>query len=224
MSQLQAIQNPVSNLVFVEGNELVTDSLTVAKIFDKRHADVLKSIESLNCTQDFSERNFSSAEYKDTQQKSRPKYLLKRDGLMFLVMGYTGEKAAHMKESYINEFNRMEQHIKQSMHPLQMINIMTTEMMSQGDRLGKLEHAVQERMTVDYSQQSALRNAVNLRICKLWDAGTYNVAVHDTKSKLFAAIWKDVKNSFAVNSYRNIRQREFDEAISYIKAWRPRLV
>ncbi|MCU5095013.1 Rha family transcriptional regulator [Bacillus wiedmannii] len=224
MSQLQAIQHPVSHLVFLEGNELVTDSLTVAAVFNKRHADVLKSIESLNCTEDFRERNFSLAEYKDVQQKLRPKYLLKRDGLMFLVMGYTGEKAAHMKESYIYEFNRMEQQIKQNMHPLQMINIMTTEMMSQGDRLEKLEHAVQERMTVDYSQQSAIRNAVNRRVCKLWDEGTYNAEVHDTKNKLFAAIWRDVKNSFAVNSYCNIRQKDFDESISYIKSWRPRLV
>ncbi|HHB3507874.1 TPA: Rha family transcriptional regulator [Bacillus cereus] len=224
MSQLQAIQEPISHLVFVEGNDLVTDSLTVATVFYKRHADVLKSIESLNCTKDFSERNFSLAEYKDAQQKVRPKYLLKRDGLMFLVMGYTGEKAARMKESYIYEFNRMEQQVKQSMHPLQMINIMTTEMMNQGDRLGKLEHAVQERMTVDYSQQLAIRNAVNRRVCKLWDEGTYNVEVHDSKPKLFATIWRDVKNSFAVNSYRNIRQREFDEAISYIQSWRPKLV
>ncbi len=208
----------------MEGNELVTDSLTVAEVFNKRHADVLKSIESLNCTKDFSERNFSLAEYKDAQQKVRPKYLLKRDGLMFLVMGYTGEKAARMKENYIYEFNRMEQQIKQSMHPLQMINIMTTEMMNQGDRLGKLEHAVQERMTVDYSQQLAIRNAVNRRVCKLWDEGTYNVEVHDSKPKLFATIWRDVKNSFAVNSYRNIRQREFDDAISYIQSWRPKLV
>jgi len=224
MSRLQAIQHPVSHLVFIEGNDLVTDSLTVADVFNKRHADVLKSIESLNCSTEFSERNFSLAEYKDAQQKVRPKYLLKRDGLMFLVMGYTGERAAQMKESYIYEFNRMEQQIKQKMHPLQMINIMTTEMMSHGDRLGKLEQTVQERMTVDYSQQLAIRNAVNRRVCKLWDEGTFNPEVHDSKSKLFSAAWKDVKNSFAVNSYRNIRQKDFDEAISYIKAWRPRLV
>ncbi|GAB6742162.1 Rha family transcriptional regulator [Bacillus cereus] len=224
MSRLQAIQHPVSHLVFLEGDDLVTDSLTVADVFNKRHADVLKSIESLNCSKEFSERNFSSAEYKDAQQKIRPKYLLKRDGLMFLVMGYTGERAAYMKESYIYEFNRMEQQVKQNMHPLQMINIMTTEMMSHGDRLGKLEQTVQERMTVDYSQQLAIRNAVNRRVCKLWDEGTYNPEVHDSKNKLFSAAWRDVKNSFAVNSYRNIRQREFDEAISYIKAWRPRLV
>lgn len=224
MSRLQAIQHPVSHLVFLEGNELVTDSLTVAEVFNKRHADVLKSIESLNCSKEFSQRNFSLAEYKDAQQKIRPKFLLNRDGLMFLVMGYTGERAAQMKESYIYEFNRMEQQIKQNMNPLQMINIMTTEMMNHGDRLGELEKTVQERMTVDYSQQLAIRNAVNRRVYKLWEDGIVNRNIHDTKRKVFSSLWRDIYASFAVNSYHNVRQKDFDEVIDYIKSWRPRLV
>lgn len=224
MNQLQVVQHPVSELVFTKDNEVVTDSTIVAEVFNKRHADVLKSIETLSCTKEFSERNFSLAEYRDVQGKPRPKYLLKRDGLMFLVMGYTGEKAAQMKESFINEFNRMEQYIKQQMSPLQMINIMTSEMMNHGDRLGKLEQTVNERMTVDYSQQLSIKNAVARRVYKLWEDGTINQAVHDNKKKLFSAIWKDVKAAFAVNSYCNIRQKDFEEALSYINAWRPRLV
>ncbi|MGQ8826937.1 Rha family transcriptional regulator [Bacillus sp. NA_146.1] len=224
MNQLQVVQHPVSKLVFMEGNEIVTDSLTVSEVFGKEHAKVIRSIEELQCSKEFTEANFGVSEYKDRSGKRNKKYLLKRDGLMFLVMGYTGEKAAQMKESYINEFNRMEQHIKQQMHPLQMINIMTTEMMNHGDRLGKLEHTVQERMTVDYSQQLSIKNAVARRVYKLWEDGTINQAVHDNKKKLFSAIWKDVKAAFAVNSYCNIRQKDFDEAVSYINAWRPRLV
>ncbi|MEK4711111.1 Rha family transcriptional regulator [Bacillus sp. FSL R10-2780] len=224
MNQLQVVQHPISHLVFMEGNEIVTDSLTVSEVFGKEHAKVIRSIEELQCSEEFTEANFGVSEYKDRSGKRNKKYLLKRDGLMFLVMGYTGEKAAQMKESYINEFNRMEQHIKQQMHPLQMINIMTTEMMNHGDRLGKLEHTVQERMTVDYSQQLSIKNAVARRVYKLWEDGKINQAVHDNKKKLFSAIWKDVKAAFAVNSYCNIRQKDFDEALSYINAWRPRLV
>ncbi|QWI52539.1 Rha family transcriptional regulator [Bacillus mycoides] len=224
MNQLQVVQHPVSHLVFMEGNEIVTDSLTVSEVFGKEHAKVIRSIEELQCSKEFTEANFGASEYKDRSGKRNKKYLLKRDGLMFLVMGYTGEKAAQMKESYINEFNRMEQHIKQQMHPLQMINIMTTEMMNHGDRLGKLEHTVQERMTVDYSQQLSIKNSVARRVYKLWEDGTVNQAVHNNKKKLFSAIWKDVKAAFAVNSYCNIRQKDFDEALSYINAWRPRLV
>ncbi len=35
-----------------------------------------------------------------------------RDGFVFLVMGYTGEKASRFKEEYINAFNDMEAELK----------------------------------------------------------------------------------------------------------------
>lgn len=34
-----------------------------------------------------------------------------KDGFIFLVMGYTGEKAAQLKEAYINAFNWMYQQL-----------------------------------------------------------------------------------------------------------------
>ncbi|WP_129692475.1 ORF6C domain-containing protein [Gottfriedia acidiceleris] len=35
---------------------------------------------------------------------------------------------------------------------------------------------------------------------------------------------RDLKNAFAVNSFRDIRKHEYEEAINYINAWRPSLV
>ncbi|MHA4046427.1 ORF6C domain-containing protein, partial [Bacillus cereus] len=91
-------------------------------------------------------------------------------------------------------------------------------------RVEKLETFFDERLTVDYGQQLTIKNAVGRRVYKLWNDGTVNTTVHDNKKKLFSAIWKDVKAAFAVNSYCNIRQKDFEEALSYINAWRPRLV
>lgn len=97
----------MNQLVFVENNRLVTDSLTVSETFGKRHADVLRSIENLECSKEFNERNFALVDYKDVKGEKRPKFLLTQDGFSFLVMGYTGKEAARFKEMYINEFNRM---------------------------------------------------------------------------------------------------------------------
>ncbi|MFE7378509.1 Rha family transcriptional regulator [Bacillus cereus] len=226
MNQIQVLENPMSKLVFVEGNEVLTDSLTVAEAFGKEHSKVIRSIEDTQCSQEFTKANFGLSDYKDSSGKRNKKYLIKRDGLMFLIMGYTGEKAARMKESYINEFNRMEHYIKQQnpMSPLKMIHVMSDEMMKQEQRIENLEYTVQERMTVDYGQQLSIKNAVAKRVYKLWDDGTINRDIHDNKQKVFSAAWRDVKSSFAVNSYCNILQKDFKEAISYINAWRPRLV
>lgn len=98
-------------LVYLNGNKLVTDSLTVAETFGKRHDDVLKSIRNLDCSEEFSRRNFAETPYKHPQNgQTYSKYLITQDGFSFLVMGYTGKEAARFKEMYINEFNRMKHH------------------------------------------------------------------------------------------------------------------
>ncbi|EBA6490188.1 Rha family transcriptional regulator, partial [Salmonella enterica] len=47
-------------------------------------------------------------EYIDAKGEKRPMYEMTKDGFVFLVMGFTGKKAAAFKEAYIAEFNRME--------------------------------------------------------------------------------------------------------------------
>ena len=41
-----------------------------------------------------------------------------RDGFMFVVMGFTGKKAGHIKESFIEAFNMMEERLR---NPLMML-------------------------------------------------------------------------------------------------------
>lgn len=86
----------------------MTTSLEIAKFFDKRHDDVLKAIRNLQVSELFSHRNFAGTSYPDQQGKERPMYRLTKDGFIFLVMGFTGEKAAQIKEAYIAAFNQME--------------------------------------------------------------------------------------------------------------------
>ncbi len=86
----------------------VVTSLDIAETFGKRHADVLRDIEHLQCSEEFTQRNFALTAYKDASGKSNKEYLITRDGFTILVMGYTGEKAMKFKEAYIKQFNAME--------------------------------------------------------------------------------------------------------------------
>lgn len=94
--------------LFISNGQVVTSSLAVADYFTKRHADVIRKIESLECSVEFRQRNFASAEYTDEQGKRRPAYHVTRDGFAFLAMGFTGKRAAQFKEAYITAFNQME--------------------------------------------------------------------------------------------------------------------
>jgi len=96
-----------ARMVAADNGEPITTSLKVAEYFNKRHADVLRAIQCIDCSHDFSQRNFALAEYRDRQGKPRSMYSMTKDGFIFLVMGFTGKKAAYIKEAYINAFNWM---------------------------------------------------------------------------------------------------------------------
>ena len=91
----------------------MTTSLDVAQYFDKLHKNVLQSIKEVDCSEEFSRLNFQPTSYLDQQGKERPLYHLTKDGFIFLVMGFTGEKAAQIKEAYIAAFNQMEAKLTQ---------------------------------------------------------------------------------------------------------------
>lgn len=97
----------IDDAVFIQDQQVKTNSLKVADFFGKQHKNVLQKLESLDCSSNFSELNFKLAEYLDEQGKPRPMYEMTKDGFIFLVMGFTGSAAAHIKEAYINTFNHM---------------------------------------------------------------------------------------------------------------------
>lgn len=88
------------------------NSLRVADVFGKRHDNVLADIRHLDCSENFSLLNYQESTYKDGRGKHQPCVDMTRDGLMFLVMGYHGRKAAAIKEAYIHRFNQMERFIR----------------------------------------------------------------------------------------------------------------
>lgn len=100
------------DLIEVKNGQAVTSSLVVAEYFGKAHKDVLRAINSLDCSDLFRKRNFAPSEYTKINGnivRSYPMYYLTRDGFTFLAMGFTGKVAAQFKEAYINAFNEMEE-------------------------------------------------------------------------------------------------------------------
>ena len=103
----------MKDLVFRGQNDQVkTNSVLVAKVFNKEHGKVMRDIANLKCSNDFRAANFGLSSYVNEQNKEFPMYEMTKDGFTFLVMGYTGQKAAEFKEAYINAFNTMETELK----------------------------------------------------------------------------------------------------------------
>lgn len=232
MNQLQVVQRPVSEFVFAEGNKVVTDSLTVSKMFDKNHDDVLKDIrkQAEYAGVEFSLGNFSESTYMNTRGRIYPKYNLTEEAFTLVVFSYNTKEAVQTKIKFIQEFKRMKEHIQKQndqqkqMSPLQMINTISSEMMKQDERLETIENKLNEKMTIDSYQQTTLLNAKLRRVEKLWGEEPKIRQAFEDKRILHSRAWKDYKLAFVVPSYRDTKEKDFEEALTYLKAWRPGLI
>lgn len=91
--------------------KIIVTSLDIAETFGKEHYHVMEDIREIQAkisTPEFSGL-FYEDEYKASNGKKNPMYLMTRDGFTLLVMGYTGEKAMKFKLAYIKQFNAMEE-------------------------------------------------------------------------------------------------------------------
>ncbi|WP_324030378.1 Rha family transcriptional regulator [Aeromonas caviae] len=106
-----------SDIISLHHGQPMTTSLKVAELFGKRHDDVLKKVRNIECSSEFNARNFAAVEYIDGKGEKRPAYEMTKDGFIFVVMGFTGKKAAAIKEAYINAFNWMADQLRQAAIP-----------------------------------------------------------------------------------------------------------
>lgn len=128
--QLSAIAPKVA----INNGKAVTTSQDVADYFGKLHKDVLKKINSLDCSPKFTSANFRADVQKvdigNGATRDSKFYEMTKDGFVFLVMGFTGKKAAAFKEAYIAEFNRMEAELHKPVdylsHPANPVRILWT--------------------------------------------------------------------------------------------------
>ncbi len=144
--------NQLTKLVIEKSNKPITTSKKVAEVFGKTHYNVMRDIENLDCSENFTALNFEGSKYKDDSGKINRMYLMTKDGFTFLVMGYRGKKAARFKEDYINAFNQMEEILREKQTP----HWQKTRLESKANR--RLETDEIKRL-VDYAKSQGSKNA-----------------------------------------------------------------
>lgn len=107
MSEIPQVQE----LVMFDGEQAVTDSRVLATTFNKRHGDVLRAYDNMQCSDEFRRRNFASSDYINEQGKTQRSVTMTKNGFTWLAMGFTGPKAATFKEDYIAAFDAMAERI-----------------------------------------------------------------------------------------------------------------
>lgn len=156
----------MNEIVFRDANDqAVTSSLLVAEKFGKEHKHVLDSIRKLieGCAEISADPMFKETTYVNEQNgQVYPMFLMNRDGFSLLVMGFNGKKAMQFKLDYINEFNKMEKMIRDSIKPksqLEILQMSINQLVEQEHRLSSVERDVAEtKKEIEEMKQERIEN------------------------------------------------------------------
>jgi Rha family phage regulatory protein len=216
----------MNELVFIENGKAVTDSLTVAEVFGKRHDRVLQDIRDLGCSEDFRVHNFVESSYMNSQNKEMPMYHMNQKGFTLLAMGYTGKEAMKFKEAYINQFERMENELKkprvlsereQLVAAMKLSIESAEEIAVVKEEVKEVRGMVENQITLDHGEQRRIQKAINGKVYEL-------ETDKEIRKKLFSELHREIKDRFAVSSYKDIKRKDMQAAIRYIEGWVPRRV
>ncbi len=206
-----------SNIVFRgDNNQALTSSLLVAREFGKEHSKVMRDISNLACSQEFRAANFGASSYKSEQGKEFPMCTMTKDGFSFLVMGYTGKKAAMFKEAYIKAFNEMESQIRLSVKPKSKLEILQesiNQLVEQERRLSSVEQRLNnfEKERVENTKllleaetsnnevpEISMRNKIRKLVNQL--ATSKNISQQDVWHKIYDNLY--YAYNISINSYK----------------------
>lgn len=190
------------NLVYQKGGQVVTDSVTLAEAFGKRHDKVLRDIRQARCSDAFRQHNFIPHEYENKQGRKMPAYILTYEGLAFIGMSYNGEQADQLKELFLNQFKVTKRSLERQ------VNI------EDGVSDQVMIEDFKDRITLNHDDQKAVSKAVRDRLYELYPSLSTNA-----RAKYFSMLYGDLRASFEVNSYRDIKEHELDDCMDFIRKW-----
>ena len=104
--------------IFEKSENAWTTSRDLARVFEKRHDNVIRDIERVlsDTDADWAALNFEESYYKNQQNKKQPQYRMTRKGFSLVAMGFTGKKAMDFKVAYIEAFENMAELIFSRIH------------------------------------------------------------------------------------------------------------
>lgn len=200
------------------------DSREVAEMVGKEHNKLLRDIRSYIGQLGEAEIGhtdfFTESTYKTEQNKTMPCYLVTKKGCEFIAHKLTGIKGTEFTAKYINRFHEMEDKIQ---YQFQNISTEMKAILMHDEKIMKMDERVtdlENNTTIDYGQQQVLGDVVNRVVIEAL-GGKGSPAYREIGKKVFAECNRDLKHYFNVNARNNVPKKRFDEAVNYVKNWKP---
>ncbi len=207
--------------------EKTLTSLEVAEMVGRQHSEVLKDIRRIERQLPEVEIHlgdyFIESMYRDSNNQQRPQFLLTKKGCELYGTRMTGEKGTQFAVAYIERFNEMENHIKEDSQEVPSLEVALQAALEHERDIKSIKSDVnylKGNMRIDSLQQKDLQKAAKQSIVHALGGKDSN-AYQEMSKKVFPAFWNEFKEYFKVPRYPDLPKIKYDEAIRFIKLWRP---
>ncbi|MCM3223359.1 ORF6N domain-containing protein [Bacillus cereus] len=154
--------------------------------------------------------------------KSNNIYILSERGYAKLLKILEDDTAWELYDQFVDGyFNMREQQIPND--PFGQIELIAAGASNLNKRVTNLEQVVEEQLTLDYKQQRVLKNEINAKVAFIWNNWIDFVDCMKRgmkKREIYSKLYRRLYDRYSCNSYRDIRKKDFDNAIEYVKGWR----
>lgn len=185
-----------------QNGQLLVDSREVAEMIEKRHSDLLRSIEGyiqiLENAKMRSQDFFISSNYKtEGNNKTYDCFLLTRKGCDMVANKMTGEKGVLFTAAYVTRFEEMENQLKPKTQ-LEILQASINQLVDQEKRLANVE----ARLIETEKKQEQITEIVSINNIE-WRKKVNNILQKIAKSLGGFDAYKDIRNE----SYKMLEQR-----------------
>ena len=161
---------------------------------------------------------FTNAQYGNAKNI----YLLSERGYNKLIKIMDTDLAWEIYEKLVDDYFTLRDTVKEQLDiskyspEMQAILMHDEKLTKVENRVNKLENS----MTLDYGQQNIIQNMVNKKGTQVL-GGKTTMAYKLLGQKTFREIYKSLKNSFQVPSYKDIPVMQFEKAKEMVLKWTP---
>lgn len=184
-----------------------------------KHNDLLKVIRD-EFEEEINEGNISSVKYKDGKGELRPMFELTINQAKQVLV----RESKLVRKAVIKRLDELE--TLPQLSEMEMISKIAANYVKQDKRIEVLEFKVKNKITLDSGQQAKIKSAVNRKVMERFELGKNYGGLGFTKyqltsfkRKLYRNLYKNLYQKFGVPSYRDIKEEEYDLALSFINTW-----
>lgn len=203
----------INGLVENHHGEMVTTSLKVAEAFDKKHKNVIQSIENLVAENSAAKIFFVESSYKNRGKRYKM-YYVNRDGFSLLGMGFTGARATEFKLAFLKQFNAMEKHLKEQSESLWLMKMTKsyTEFLEFAAETRKEISEIKNDKQINRAQRLNLKTQVKIHIHRKYHQLNGSIS----KPKLYSRFWSSFKQYFEIDVIEELPSNKYEQAIDYV--------